>query len=227
MRSEELGMKKRFLFSLLIAGALFVSCNTHPEETVELKWQEATPLHEIYSEFFLVGNIISPSDLNNTTRFDILKRHYNVVTAENHMKPDQIAPAGNPGSVSAQWNYRFNDADKIIKAASDANLKVHGHTLIWHTNQSPTWLAAGGEPYLNKFVTEVVDHFKGKLISWDVVNEAFRDGLAADDVNRGCEACLRGYDNPDGSPWYKSMGPDYIEKAFLAARAADPGARLY
>jgi endo-1,4-beta-xylanase len=221
-------MGKKFLSSLLIAGFLFASCNTTQEDVVEtvVKWQEAEPLREIYSENFMMGNIIrNTGDFSNSSRFGILKRHYAIVTAENDMKPDHLAPANNPGSVSVNWGYRFGTADIIVNNAITEGLKVHGHTLIWHS-QSPAWLAAGGEDYLNKFVTDVVDHFKGKLISWDVVNEAFRDGLDESDA-ANWKNCLRGYDNPNGSPWYKSMGPDYIEKAFLAARAADPDAMLY
>jgi endo-1,4-beta-xylanase len=220
-------MGKNFLFSLLIAGSLFVSCNTSPEETVEtsVTWQEAQPLHEIYSDYFMMGNIIrNTGDFTNSSRFGILKRHYNTVTAENDMKPDHLAPSVNPGSVSDNWVYRFGTADSIVNKAIAEGFKVHGHTLIWHS-QSPAWLAAGGGEYLDKFVNDVVTHYKGKVISWDVVNEAFRDGVDENDA-ANWRNCLR-MENPNGSPWYQTMGADYIEKAFLAARAADPDAKLY
>jgi endo-1,4-beta-xylanase len=110
----------------------------------------------------------------------------------------------------------------MVTAARNAGLKMHGHTLIWH-QQSPVWLAAGGEAYLNKFVTDVASHFKGKLISWDVVNEAVRDGLTPADAAGEWRDCLRMTD----SPWNKAIGPEYIEKAFLAARAADPDVKLF
>jgi endo-1,4-beta-xylanase len=208
------------LFSVL-------SCNEVPEEFVGKSWDAYSPLHEVYTDKFLVGNIIRDTgDLNNANiRFDILKRHYNIVTAENHMKPIYLAPSSDPGSASVNWSYQFTYADTIVNNARSAGFAVHGHTLIWHS-QSPTWLAAGGEPYLNKFVTDVVTHFKGRVISWDVVNEAFRAGL--DGVTENDAKNWRNYlRGTTEAPWNKSIGPDYIEKAFRAARAADPDAKLY
>ena len=230
-------MRKYFSFKLfillIISFSLVISCDFNFKNSGEEKeplaesWNTAEPLKEIYKNNFLMGNIISPGDINNNVRFGYLKRHYNIVTAENHMKPSNLAPSSNPGSVSANWVYNFSTADAIVKKALDEGFQIHGHTLIWHSqSQSPSWLAAGGEAYLNKFVTDVVTHFKGKLLSWDVVNEAFRDGLTENDA-QDWRNCLRKDDSPDDSPWYKSIGPDYIEKAFLAARKADPKVKLY
>jgi endo-1,4-beta-xylanase len=215
--------QRKILYALFCTVLLFpvLSCNDEQEEYVGKPWNEYSPLHEMYAGQFLVGNIIrNTGDFSNTTRFGILKRHYNTVTAENDMKPQYIAPNSNPGSVSAVWNYQFTTADKIVNDARSAGFVVHGHTLIWHS-QSPSWLADGGEDYLNKFVDDVVKHFKGKLISWDVVNEAFRDGLTESDAVNW-KTCLR-----QDAPWYQSIGADYIEKAFRAARAADPSVKLY
>ncbi len=55
----------------------------------------------------------------------------------------------------------------------------------------------------------VVGRYKGKIQSWDVVNEALND-----------DGTLR------QTLWYKIIGPDYIEKAFQFAHEADPQAQL-
>jgi endo-1,4-beta-xylanase len=252
-RKEELGvmkvsMRKRFLFCLFIAGFLvsLLSCDfsfkgkTDSEEPNSEKpnsekpgaekpgtqepvsWKTAQPLYESYKDNFLLGNIVSPGDLG-TTRFEILKRHFNTATAENAMKPEAIAPSSKP--ASDDWPYRWNQADNVVKAVNDAGLPMHGHTLIWHS-QTPSWLSTGDKETvlanLKKFVTEVADHFKGKLISWDVVNEAMRDGLTSADA-ADWRNCLRKNDNG----WNRAIGPEYIEEAFLAARAADPEAKLF
>jgi len=68
---------------------------------------------------------------------------------------------------------------------------------------------------LQKYVTDVVTHFKGKIYAWDVVNEVVSD----DD---GPTAPYR------DSNWYQAAGgADYIDWAFEAARAADPDVQLF
>ena len=59
-------------------------------------------------------------------------------------------------------------------------------------------------------MTQVATHFRGQIHAWDVVNEAFADGGsgARRDSN------------------LQRTGNDWIEAAFRAARAADPGAKL-
>jgi endo-1,4-beta-xylanase len=219
----------RFFSILFIAGSIIpaFSCDfsfkEKPDEDEPASWDTAKPLHEIYKNDFLMGNIVSPGDLG-TVRFNILTRHFNTATAENHMKPDFIAPSSKP--TSDDWAYRWTQADSIVNAVNAAGLKMHGHTLIWHS-QTPSWLSAGDKETvlanLEKYVTEVVTHFKGRLISWDVVNEAMRDGLTSADAAGDWKNCLR----TTGNAWNTNIGPEYIEKAFLAARAADPDAKLF
>jgi len=58
----------------------------------------------------------------------------------------------------------------------------------------------------------VVGRYKGKVKSWDVVNEALADG--------GPENVMR------NSLWLQIIGPDFIAKAFQYAHEADPDAIL-
>ena len=215
-------MKKHNIF-LIILVLFFISCNIEIGDDPE-NWEEAESLHEIYKSEFLIGNIIRNTNcFNNKTRSGILKHHFNTVTAENDMKPSLMAPSSKP--TTNTWNYRFSSADNIVNAANNAGMKVVGHTLIWHS-QTPAWLTDGNKETvlanLEKYVTEVVTHFKGRLIEWDVVNEAFRDGLQNVTASTDWKTCLR----VDDSGWNKTIGPEYIEKAFLAARLADPDVKL-
>jgi len=58
----------------------------------------------------------------------------------------------------------------------------------------------------------VVGRYKGKIKTWDVVNEALADG--GTDILR------------QNSPWLQIIGPDFIAKAFEYAHEADPDAIL-
>ena len=55
-------------------------------------------------------------------------------------------------------------------------------------------------------------HFKGKVVGWDVVNEAISDAQ---------DGYLR------DTPARRAIGDDYLVKAFEFAHAADPDAELY
>ncbi|WP_254876841.1 endo-1,4-beta-xylanase [Verrucosispora sp. NA02020] len=88
-----------------------------------------------------------------------------------------------------------------------------GHTLAWHSQQ-PGWMQnMSGTQLRNAMlnhVTRVATYYRGKIHSWDVVNEAFADG----DSGARRDSNLQ------------RTGNDWIEAAFRAARAADPGAKL-
>jgi endo-1,4-beta-xylanase len=225
-------MMNKTIPAAILAALVMVSCGSgngtgstsgNGETSGEnLNWDAESSLYAEYEGTFLIGNIIrSPGSADLAgVRFNILKRHFNTATAENHMKPDYIAPTSSGGA------YKWGDADAIVDAANAAGLKMHGHTLIWHS-QTPSWMTSGNDKTvllnnLEKYVTDVVTHFKGKVISWDVVNEAMdeSDNISESKANGDWTKCLR------NSPWNKA-GTDYIEKAFLAARAADPDARLF
>jgi len=190
-----------------------------------------TPLKEIYEGKFLIGNIINNTYMSGEHN-EILLKHYNAITAENDMKPDALAPTSKDGS------YRYTNADRMVNAMADAGMQVHGHTLIWHM-QTPSWLTTGSkdevEANMIKYIEDVMEHFKGRVKSWDVVNEAMQDqGLSEYETqifNEGkWEEYLRkdnGGAGKEASAWNQAIGPEYIYTAFKTARKADPEAILY
>ncbi|MCL1965023.1 MAG: endo-1,4-beta-xylanase [Firmicutes bacterium] len=184
-------------------------------------------LKDKYEGKFLIGNVISPADTRGV-RFDMLGHHFNVLTAENAMKPENMQPA--------KGNFTFGAADAMLETALAAGFKIHGHTLAWH-QQSPAWLnqddsgnplpRAEAEQNLTGHVQGVAGHYRGKLLSWDVLNEAMSDNPSTPDDWR---ASLR------VTPWYEAFangalegqsGADYINLLFREARKADPDALLY
>ncbi|WEG13239.1 endo-1,4-beta-xylanase [Pullulanibacillus sp. KACC 23026] len=193
-------------------------------------WDLSLPsLANTYKDSFLVGNVIEPNQLDTKTT-NMFKSYYNVVTPENAMKPASLS--------TAKGVYDFTNADSIVNWAEQNGIAVHGHTLVWY-QQSPDWLNknSDGTPLtrsearqnLHDYITKVAGHFAGKVISWDVVNEAL-DG--------GSLPVTNWKDDARKSPWYLAYangadtskgesGADYIYDAFVYAREADPNAMLY
>jgi endo-1,4-beta-xylanase len=134
---------------------------------------------------------------------------YSILVAENSMKVGPMRPT--------PTTFSFEPGDALVAFGDAHGIKVRGHNLCWHA-QLPTWFNSyvtteNAKQVLVDHITTVAGHFKGKLHSWDVVNEAVNtpDG------------------RPDGlrnGPWLKLLGPDFIPIAFRAARAADPDVLL-
>ncbi|MGC4804609.1 non-reducing end alpha-L-arabinofuranosidase family hydrolase [Micromonospora sp. DT233] len=151
------------------------------------------------------GTAVAGGRLNDSVYTTILNREFNMVTAENEMKIDATEPQQN--------QFSFSNGDRIVNHALSRGMKVRGHTLAWYAQQ-PTWMQNMSGSALRSamvnHVTRVAGYYKGKIYSWDVVNEAFADGSsgARRDSN------------------LQRTGNDWIEVAFRTARSADPGAKL-
>lgn len=151
------------------------------------------------------GTAVAANKLSDSAYTTILNREFNSVTPENEMKIDATEPQ--------QGQFSYGAADQIVNHARSRGMSVRGHTLAWHSQQ-PGWMqnmsgSALRQAMLNH-VTQVATHFRGQVVAWDVVNEAFADGSsgARRDSN------------------LQRTGNDWIEAAFRAARAADPAAKL-
>jgi len=158
---------------------------------------------------FGIGAAVSYKDLFTDTVYQrILAEEFNQITCENEMKMRQIF-------VSKDKLY-FGRADSIIDFATTHSIKVHGHALVWHSS-IPKWLkeidldSSDFENVVKTYIQQTVTHFKGKVISWDVVNEAISDSA----------------DYLRNSLFRKKMGEDYIARCFQYARQADPNVKLF
>ncbi|MFA5293621.1 MAG: endo-1,4-beta-xylanase [Phycisphaerae bacterium] len=168
-------------------------------------------LCQAYSSFFPVGAAVCPDVIK--THEQILKKHFNSVTAENHMKFTEIHPE--------EGKWQFEKADAIVNFAIANKMKVRGHTLLWH-NQVPDWvfLDKKGDAVsrdvllarLKEHITGMMQRYKKEVYCWDVVNEAIED--------KGAQQLRQ-------TRWLDIIGHDYIVKAFEFARQANPDALLF
>ncbi|WP_030079989.1 endo-1,4-beta-xylanase [Streptomyces baarnensis] len=151
------------------------------------------------------GTAIASGRLGDSTYASIANREFSMVTAENEMKIDATEPQ--------RGQFNFSSADRVYNWAVQNGKEVRGHTLAWHSQQ-PGWMQSLSGNDLRQamigHINGVMAHYKGKIVQWDVVNEAFADGSsgARRDSN------------------LQRSGNDWIEVAFRTARATDPSAKL-
>lgn len=162
---------------------------------------------------FPVGVAVSAGNetraiLNTPEKQKTIAQHFSQLTAGNIMKMSYLHPQEN--------TYSWTNADALVDWAKSKGISVHGHALIWHSDyQVPNFMKnynGDFEAMLDEHVTTIADHYKGDVVSWDVVNEA---------IDENQSNCYR------NSVFYQKLGAAFIENAFRAADAADPNADLY
>lgn len=188
------------------------------KRTKVVKIQEDIPsLRDVLSSSFDLGTAVSPELLGaNNPHRRLITKHYSALVAGNAMKPESLQPK--------EGEFNFAAADKIADFGEKTGMRVRGHTLVWH-NQIPSWFftdpadptkPASKTLLLSRekaHIQTVVEHFKGQVESWDVVNEVIDDtGKLRDDAGN--------------SKWLGIAGKEYIEKAFIWAHEVDPKAQL-
>jgi len=162
-------------------------------------------LAERHGRYF--GSATDNPELTDTAYTKILGSEFDMITPGNGMKWYATEPR--------QGVFDWTNGDQIVNLARANHQRVRAHTLVWHS-QLPDWLTSGTwtadelRAVLKKHITTEVRHYRGKVYSWDVVNEAFNeDGTYRDTI------------------WYRTLGPGYIADALRWAHQADPHAKLY
>ncbi len=158
---------------------------------------------------FIIGAAaaLAPAVGDDSYAKTLLGGNFGGITTENALKWQFVHPS--------QKIYDYREADALVAIAQRNGLKVHGHTLVFG-EANPAWVralpASQLEAVMLDHIKNVAGHFKGKMASWDVINEPFDDDE---------------WDQLRPHLWYQAMGEGYIAKAFTAAHAADPNAQLF
>ena len=171
-------------------------------------------IKDAFQDAFRIGMAGDLPARYSENELQIAAQHFGAVTPENCMKPERIHP------VDDRW--QFESADALVQWAEQNRMSIHGHTLVWHA-QTPDWFFENGDrdivtQRMKDHIQTLVGRYKGKLQSWDVVNEAINDG--GDDETGKTEG-LR------NSKWMQAIGPEYLTLAFRFAHEADPETILY
>lgn len=196
---------KLFIPTLCGISLLLASCAGSQKNSAT---QSMPSLKEVFKNDFAIGTALNTAQIEekDANVNALIKQQFNSATPENIMKAELIHPL---------WDkYDFTVADKMIEYGKKNNIKINGHTLVWHS-QLPAY--ARNIKSVDSFKTFFTDHintvagrYSGKIFSWDVVNEAL---------------------NEDGtmrkSIFLDRLGDNFVTEAFRLAAAASPNTELY
>ncbi len=169
---------------------------------------DAASLKNTFNNDFLIGTALNSMQIEekDPVEAQLIPQQFNAITPENIMKAEVIHP---------QWNtYNFELADELVAYGQQHHIAVNAHTLIWHS-QMPAFARRiqsvdSFKTFFTNHINTVASRYNGKVLSWDVVNEAL---------------------NEDGtmrkSLFLDKLGPDFVTEAFKLAQAAAPLTQLY
>ena len=197
---------KKFVLKISAAVALLV-CFAYCTSTKNATTKDRS-LKDAYKNDFLIGTALNTPQIEerDPNAAALIPVQFNAITPENCMKAENIHP---------QWDeYNFDLSDKLVAYAAKHNMKVNGHTLIWHS-QLPLFARKikdvdSFKTFFTNHINTVASRYSGKIFSWDVVNEAL---------------------NEDGtmrkSVFLDKMGDGFVTEAFRLAEKASPNTELY
>jgi endo-1,4-beta-xylanase len=200
--------RRRFL----AAGLVGISSGIALAEPATGVAEDKTALCKLAATKGLIyGTTISAAQIVGDPPFvDLVLQQARAIVPENDMKW-QVMNRGTRGDDD------FGPADTVADFAQENDLVLRGHNLLWY-HRTPSWFfdlteRRDIESAIVDRITGLVGRYRGRVHSWDVVNEPIepKDG------------------RPDGlrtGVFLEMAGPDYLDLAYRTAREADPGARL-
>ena len=204
-KNNHMPKKINIAVSIAFLGLLSISYSFSKKESAQ---QKIPSLKEVFKNDFAIGTAMNSFQIEekDPKAALLIPQQFNMATPENIMKAEIIHP---------QWDvYNFDQGDKLIEYGKKYNIKVNGHTLIWHS-QLPTFArnmqsVDSFKSFFTNHINTIAGRYNGKVFSWDVVNEAL---------------------NEDGSMrksiFLNKLGEDFVTDAFRLAQAAAPQTELY
>ncbi|MEM7783749.1 MAG: endo-1,4-beta-xylanase [Planctomycetota bacterium] len=199
------------LATLLIFACQLLAYTQEPDSNLKLKDRS---LKSATGSRFLIGVGVGHHVLESTDNANLIRRHFQILTPENCMKPQGIHPD--------EDRYRFEKVDRYADFVRGNQLQMVGHCLVWaKDDRTDPWMMTTrqGQPLtrevllsrIEDHVSTVVQRYADVVSHWDVVNEAIgdnKDGLLRDSV------------------YSRTCSMDFIVTAFETARKHDPDALL-
>lgn len=192
-------------------------------ELNEIRYPEGlASLKEVYAPYFDFGTAVTQSEALDGDRMDFYASQFNIITPGNELKPDSVLDLQACRRLAKEDDtavaIKLDAARPLLDYCQKNGIKVHGHTLVWHSQTPDTFFRQGYlsrndyvsrdvmlarlENYIKLVLEETEKEYPGLIVSWDVANEVIADGSSS----------LR------QSNWTKVVGDDFVEKAFEYAR---------
>jgi endo-1,4-beta-xylanase len=179
---------------------------------VEVRGHDGSPLKDARVEYrlkrhsFLFGTAIAHAPFADTgdggrNYRQFILDHLNALVCENEMKWYATEVEGGRED--------YAPADALLAFAEQNGLAMRGHCLFWEKQEfAQPWLQAldqsGLRAAVERRLASAVNRYAGRLVSWDVNNEAL-----------------------DGSFYRQRMGPDATAWMFREAARLDPKTPLF
>lgn len=201
-------------------------------------------LYETYRNYFAFGVAVTQDEIKDEKKQALIREQFNSLTCMKELSPEGLLDheatlvSGNRDRAVLD----FSGADVILQFAQENNMAVRGSALITH--DTPAWFFTPdfSEPEeldeedeeaeitlasadvmtkrMENYIKDVIEHcnteFPGVIVCWDVLEEAIA-------TSEGHDLRYR-----TSSNWHKTIGDDYIVKAYELARIyADSAQKLF
>ncbi|HRD78439.1 MAG TPA: endo-1,4-beta-xylanase [Hyphomicrobiaceae bacterium] len=155
------------------------------------------------------GSAIGDAVLDMPAARDLYLRQCRILTSD----PGFIMPFIRPEPERTTWG----STDRLVDFAAGHGVPLRAHCLIWN-DALPDYMRrlsrSEVERLLDRHIEEAMGRYRGRIESWDVVNEP-----------------INPYEPGPGhwrkGPWLTHLGETYVARALKRAAATDPSARLF
>jgi endo-1,4-beta-xylanase len=204
--------RRNFLKSTAATALLpLIGCAAPDQPDVDYGYETMSSLRDVGKRagVYVGGAVWAKNVLQEKDYAATVAKEYSIIVADYEMKMPPIWKS------ETEWN--FAPSDIIVDFAATHNIKMRGHTLVWHAGLQPWILNAlkegRGRALLETYIHKIMERYRGKILAWDVVNEAI-DPM--DKLNNDMRK----------SPWLDALGDDYVSTCFRLAAQADPHTKL-
>ncbi|RRB02022.1 endo-1,4-beta-xylanase [Larkinella rosea] len=162
---------------------------------------------------FPIGAGPSVAVVKNTNAYKMFFEQFDAKTVHAYMNIEE-----------SKGKFNFKEADYWVQQAQSNPMRLHGHCLVYHI-ATPDWLTkikATGEfeAVVKNHIQTVVSRYKGKIKSWDVINEIFEANPSNPNSNIKNTIFRALYASDDA---YMA----FVQRCFVWAHEADPNALLF